>query len=142
MAVYVYNTASGELYSWSPGDDDPMAPEEDLTAAGLTAVIGLPAIDDTQAWDAVSKAVIAITPPPKPAPLLTAVWILRFTPAEFQAINNSTDAVVQPFMYALNHTTEVDLSTDTIVNGITIWSRSKCCSPRVAVQVPASRQGP
>ena len=100
MALYVYNTESGELYSWSPGDTDPVASNDELAAAGLTAVTGFPALDDTHAWDPATKSVVEVTPPPKPAPILTANWILRFTPQEFQAINNSTNAVVQQFMYA------------------------------------------
>lgn len=118
MAVYVYNTTTGALYSWSPNDTDPVASADVLAAAGLAAVSGLVALDASHAWDATTKTVITVTPPPTPKPIATGKWILRFTAAEFQAISANTDATVQQFMYALNHTISIDLSDPDIVNGV------------------------
>lgn len=118
MALYVYRTADGSLYSWAPNDNVPVADAASLAANGLAVVSGLAPLDPSHAWDVASKTVISVTPPPPPKPISTGKWILRFTPQEFQAINASTDAMVQQFMYALNHTTDLDLSDPDMVNGV------------------------
>lgn len=118
MALYVYVATTGQLYSWSPNDTDPVADAATLREAGLTPLTGLPALDDSHVWDAATKTVIAATPAPVPQPISTGKWILRFTPQEFQAISASTDATVQQFLYALNHTTQIDLSDPVIKGGV------------------------
>jgi hypothetical protein len=138
MALYVYKT-DGSLYSWSPNDTDPVADAATLTANGLTSASGLPALDPAHAWDASSKTVISVTPPPTTKPISTGKWILRFTPQEFQVINASTDAMVQQFMYALNHTTNIDLSDPDMVNGVSyLVSLSLLGAARVAAILAAS----
>jgi hypothetical protein len=117
MAIYVYRTSDGSLYSWAPNDTDPVADAATLAASGLAVVSGLPVLDSSHAWDAVTKTVVSVTPPPVPKPITTGKWIMRFTPQEFQAINTSADPQVQQLMYALNHTTDIDLSDPLITNG-------------------------
>ena len=73
MAIYVYTTATGALYSWAPNDTDPVADAQTLAANGLTAVSGLPALDPSHAWDPATKTVISVTPPPAPKPIDTGV---------------------------------------------------------------------
>lgn len=145
MAIYVYTTATGALYSWSPNDTDPVAPQSVLTANGLTAVSGLPALGPTVAWDQVNKTTKTVAAPTPPQPLLTGFWIMRFTPQEFQGIAASTDPVVQQFMYALNHTTQIDLTTPNVINGVNyLASTNLLTSARVAaiMAVPATVNGP
>ena len=119
MATYVYFSATGELYSWNPNDSDPVAPADVLEANGLEVVSGLPPLDATHAWDAASATVVTVEAPVAPQPILTSIWILRFTPVEFQGIMASTDATVQQFMYSINHTTQIDLTTQQIIDGVT-----------------------
>jgi len=145
MAIYVYVTATGVLQSYCPNDTDPVALPSVLAANGLTAVSGLPQLGPTVAWDPVNKTTKTVTPPPVPQPLLTGIWILRFTPQEFQAIAASTDPTVQQFMYALNHTTQIDLSTQQMINGVNfLVSVNLLASSRVAaiMAAPASINGP
>jgi|SRR5579871_3782599 len=118
MALYVYNVASGALVSWCPGDTDPVASDSHLAANGLAVVTGLPAIDATHAWDTVSKTIVVVAAPIIPRLIITAKWILRFTAAEFSAISASTDPVVLQFMYALNHTTDLDLNDPSTMQGV------------------------
>jgi hypothetical protein len=86
MAIYVYNTSTGHLYSYCPNDSDPVADAATLAASGLAMKPGLPPLDDTHGWDETSRSVIAITPP-KSAPDLKGFW-QRFTVAEREAIEN------------------------------------------------------
>ncbi|MEN6535639.1 MAG: hypothetical protein ABFD89_18390 [Bryobacteraceae bacterium] len=118
MALYVYRVADGSLFSWAPTDDSPVASAEELAAAGLALASGMPALDASHAWDAATKTVVETTPAPIPKPIGTSRWILRFTPQEFQAITASTDAKVEQFMFALEHTMQLDLSDPVIVDGI------------------------
>ncbi len=118
MALYVYNKASGALYSSAPTDDSPVASAEDLAANGLAVVTKLAALDDTHAWDPATRSVIAVAAPTKPKPITTGKWIMRFTPLEFQAIKASADADVQLFMFALDHTVELDLSEPLMIGGV------------------------
>jgi len=145
MAIYVYVTATGQLYSYSPNDTDPVSSQSVLTANGLTAVSGLPQLGSTVAWDAVNKTTTTVAAPIVPQPILTGIWILRFTPQEFQAIAASTDATVQQFMYALNHTTQIDLSTPQMINGAAyLVSLNLLTSARAQaiMAVPATVNGP
>lgn len=145
MAIYVYRTSDGSLYSWAPNDTDPVASAGTLAAAGLAVLTGLPALGPTVAWDAVNKTTKTVTPPPAPQPIGTGFWIMRFTPQEFQAIMASADPVVQQFLYALNHTTQIDLSTPTLVNGAAyLVSVGLLTSARAqaVMAVPATVNGP
>jgi len=145
MAIYVYVTATGVLYSYSPNDTDPVADQATLTANGLTAVSGLPPQGPTVAWSPAQKTTVTVAAPTPPQPIMTGIWILRFTPQEFQAIAASTDATVQQFMYALNHTTQVDLSTSQMINGAAyLVSINLLTSARaqVIMAVPATVNGP
>lgn len=145
MAIYVYNIATGALYSYSPNDTDPVAPAATLAAAGLAVVSGLPALGPTVAWDEVNKTTKTVVPPTPPQPLLTGIWILRFTPQEFQAIAASTDPAVQQFMYALNHTIQIDLTTANVINGVNyLVSVNLLTSARLSaiMAVPATVNGP
>ncbi len=139
MAIYVYRTSDGSLYSWAPNDKDPVADAATLAANGMALVTGLPALDSSHAWAAASKTVISVTPPLVPKPITTGKWIMRFTPQEFQGINTSADPQVQLFVYALNHTTDIDLSDPLITNGVAyLVSLNLLASSRVtAILVPA-----
>jgi hypothetical protein len=145
MAIYVYTIATGALYSYSPGDTDPVADAATLAAAGLAVVTGLPQQGPTVVWNAATKTTQTIVAPPVPQPILTGIWIMRFTPQEFQAIAASTDATVQQFLYALNHTTQIDLTTQPIINGVGyLLSLNLLTLARIAaiMAVPASVNGP
>lgn len=134
MAIYVYDSTSGALRSYCPADSDPVADAATLAAKGLAVAKGLPALDATHAWDATTRAVVVVAATPTPAPIATGKWILRFTALEFQAINASPDAQVQQFMYALNHTTQIDLADPVVVNGVKyLVSLNLLASARVAV---------
>lgn len=115
MAIYVYDSTSGALVSYCPGDKDPVADAATLAAKGLAVATGLAPLDATHAWDAASRAVAVVAAQPVPQPIGTGKWILRFTPQEFQAINASPDAQAQQFLFALNHTTQIDLADPVIV---------------------------
>ena len=69
MAIYIYSTKDGSLYSTCPNDTDPVAPAATLAANGLAAVSGLPPLGPTISWDPVNKTtntVIAISNSPAP----------------------------------------------------------------------------
>ena len=118
MAIYVYETATGKLHSWCPNDTDPVADAQTLAANGFTAVSGLPALDLTYAWQTSPPGVITVTAPVAPINIATGTWLLRFTPQEFAGIMASTDPIVQQFIYALNHTLQIDLADSTVVNAV------------------------
>jgi hypothetical protein len=118
MAIYVYNTADGTLASYCPNDTDPVADSATLKANGLAAISGLAPLDPTHAWNPATRTVVTVSAPVLPRPFGTGLWILRFTPAEFQAINASTDAQVEQWLYALNHTTQIDLNDPVIAQGV------------------------
>jgi hypothetical protein len=109
MAIYVYTTATGVLYSYIPDSvtiaqaqaSKQLAPTATLTAAGLTAVDSLPALNGTHAWDAPTHTVVVVAAPPVTRFLSVYAWILRFTPAEIAAIRASSDSVVQYFLFVL-----------------------------------------
>lgn len=114
MAIYVYNTTTGALFSWSPNDTDPVAPASTLTAAGLAAISGLPALSPTVAWDPVNKITKTVTAPVAPNFIPTYEFILLFTPAEHSAIVASTDAKVQQILMAISVAQQVDLNSATV----------------------------
>lgn len=116
MAIYVYNTITGALFSWCPNDNDQVASTESLTAQGLTAVSGLPALDATHVWSAAAKTVVSVAVPTSPNFIPTWQFIMLFTPAEHAAIASSTDQRVQQFMMAISVAQQINLN-DTIVQG-------------------------
>lgn len=125
MAIYVYNTADGSLYSWSPNDTDPVASAAQLTAQGMTAVSGLAALDASHAWDSATKTVISITPAPAPKWMATYLFVNLFTDAEHTAIllaatpgQASFDARVSKFMMMLSLAQQVNLSDPLVQGGI------------------------
>ena len=145
MAIYVYVTATGELHSYAPDDATPVASAETLLSTGLSVLTGQPPLDSTHAWQPSPPAVIVVAAPPTQAMILTSIWILRFTPAEFGAIMASTDPQVQQWLYALNHTTQVDLSTSAFTEGIPyLATRGLLATARVAaiLATPSSLSGP
>lgn len=119
MAIYVYDIATGTLVSYCPGDNDPVADTATLAAQNMGVAKGLPplASDRSNLWDAATKTVISVTPPPTPKPIKTADWLLRFTPDEVQGILQSNDKVVKHFVFALGHSTDIDLSHASMING-------------------------
>jgi hypothetical protein len=145
MAIYVYNISTGALTSWCPNDTDPVAATDVLAANGLAMVSGLPALGPTVAWDPVNKTTKTVTAPVVPQPILTGIWLMRFTPAEHQAIVASPDAQTQQIVHALDLTTQIDLTSSFIVNGVNyLVSINLLQSSRVAaiMAAPASVNGP
>src|SRR6266566_3753775 len=110
MAVYIYNSTTGALVSWCPSDSYQVASASVLSSNGLTSVSGLPPLDATHFWDSGTKTVVAVSAPVQAKPLSTGRYILRYTAQEFAAITASTDLDVMQIMFALNHTTALDLS--------------------------------
>lgn len=131
MALYVYVMATGALYSWSPDDADPVAPPDVLDAQGMAVVTGLSPLDATHVWQESPPTVITVTAPTAAVPIATVQWILRLTPTEFAGIMSSTDPVVQQFVYALNHTLQINLSDPTITNGVDYLSTEPSGSPLI-----------
>lgn len=143
MPVFIYRVADGSLYSWSPDDGGQVASDADLTANGLAKTTGPDAIDAGHDWDAATKTVVAVTPALPSKTIGTGPWIMRFTPAEFQAITASADPTLAQFMFALNHTTQVDLNDPIMVNGVNyLVSINLLQSSRVAaIMAPAGLMG-
>jgi hypothetical protein len=119
MAVYVYNTTTGALYSWSPNDTDPVADQATLTANGLSIGTGLPALDATHAWNAAQRTVVTVTPPTPANVIDTFDFIMAFTAAELAGIRASSDNNIQQFLFALQVTQGVNLNHATITNALT-----------------------
>jgi hypothetical protein len=134
MAIYVYEDATGVLVSYCPDDADPVASAADLQAKGLVAVSGLPALDQTHAWDAATRSVIVVEAPRLPRYLSTGLYILRFTTEEFVAITTNQDPDVMRMMYALGHTTQVDLNDHVVIDGANMLvAKGLLAADRVAV---------
>ena len=118
MAIYVYNTTTGDLFSWSPNDTDPVADAATLAANGLASVSGLPALGPTVAWNPSTKTTMTVTAPVAPNNITTYQFILLFTPAEHAAIVASTDQKVQQFLMATTVTQQINLNDPIIQGGI------------------------
>lgn len=118
MAQYVYVTATGQLYSWTPLDTDPVAPAAVLAANGLSVVSGLPALSPTVAWSPTQMTTVTVTAPVAPNNIPTYQFILLFTPAEHAAIFSSTDQKVSQFLTALTVSQTVNLNDPIIQNGV------------------------
>ena len=118
MALYVYNTLTGALVSWCPGDNDPVADDALLAANDLAVVRGLPALDETHAWNVSTKTVIVVAAPVRPNIVTTADWVMQFTPAEFAGIRASSDPAVQHFLFALTIAPTINLNSKMVVDGL------------------------
>ncbi len=116
MAIYVYNTTTGALFSWSPNDTDPVAPAATLAANGLAAVSGLPALSPTVAWNPSTKTTETVTAPVPVNNIATYQFIMLFTPTEHSAVVASTDPKVQQFLMATQVAQTINLN-DPIVQG-------------------------
>jgi hypothetical protein len=119
MAIYVYVTTSGALYSHIPENvtiaqaqaSGHLASNADLTANGLTAVDGLPPLGPTVAWDPATKTTKTVAAPVPAAPMPTFFFIGRFTAAEWAGLRTAyqTDSAVMQFLDAMNATNVVDM---------------------------------
>ena len=115
MALYVYYTSNGVLYSWSPEDNAPVAPPADLAAKGLDKKTGLPPLDETHAWDPPTRTVKTVVAPTPPNPLQTWDFINAFTANELATIRGTTsDNNIQQFLFSLQCTQGVNLNAATI----------------------------
>jgi len=110
MAIYVYNSTTGELYSWCPNDTDPVTGSGTLYLNGMDSVSGLPALDATHVWDASRKTVVTMAAATLPNWIETYQFILLFTPAEHAAIVASTDHRVRQFMMAVQTAHRINLN--------------------------------
>lgn len=116
MAAYVYEVATGTLLSWGADDNMPVAP--DLAERGLALVTGLPALDDTHAWDAATSTVITVSAPVRPREIPTSRFVLAFTPTELEAVRSSTDPVVKQLWIAATVVPEVDMHRQSTIDGV------------------------
>jgi hypothetical protein len=126
MAIYVYVTTSGVLYSHIPENktiaqaqaDGHLASDAHLAANGLTAVDGLPPLGPTVVWDETNKTTKTVTAPVPAAPMPTFFFIARFTATEWAGLRAaySTDSNVMQFLDAMNATNVVDMQEPIIKN--------------------------
>jgi hypothetical protein len=137
MALYVYQIADGVLVSWSPNYDGQVASIQELDAKGLTVATGLPALDETHRWDAATRTVVTVTPPVQPRPINSGIWIMRFTAAEFAGINASSDANLRHFLFALNHTIQIDLNDPLIAQAVNLCAALGLIDPSRVAEIMA-----
>ena len=116
MAAYVYETATGKLLSWGKDDNMPAAP--DLAERGYTLVTGLPALDETHAWDEATKTVIVIPAPVRARDIPTSRFVLAFTPTELEAVRNSSDPIVKQLWLAATVVPEIDMNRQSTIDGV------------------------
>lgn len=140
MALYVYKTGDGSLYSWSPNDSDPVAPADVLAANGMAVVSGLPAKDATHDWDATQKTVVSITTPPPTNFIDAHLFVMCFTGAESVAIKASTDAQVVRFMLMLSVAKRVDLNSATVQGGVNYLASIGLIQPARVAQILAGQE--
>jgi len=127
MAIYVYVTTTGALFSWIPDNltiaqaqtQGLLASNAVLAANGHTAVDSLPPLDSTHQWDPGTHTVIVVTAP-TPANLVnTYDFIMAFTPAELANIRGATtDNNIQQFLFAMEVTQGVNLNHNTNINAL------------------------
>lgn len=133
MAIYVYSVATGALVSWCPNDTDPVASTAQLTAAGLAAVSGLPALGPTVAWNPATHTTITVTAPTPPNIINTFDFIMAFTPAELAAIRAASNSAIQQFLFAMQVTQGVNLNSATISNSLNfLVAQTLLTAPRAA----------
>jgi hypothetical protein len=127
MAIYVYYTSNGVLYSWTPNDTDPVAPPSVLAAQGMASKSGLPPLDSTHVWDAPTQTVVVVTAPTPAAYLATARFIGRFTHPEWRLIsgNAPTDDYANHFLAATQSSQTTNLNDPTVQDFIVNYGVSK-----------------
>lgn len=126
MAIYVYHTANGELYSYIPDDltiaqaqtGGQLAPTDMLTANGLSAVDSLPPLGPTVVWDQATKTTKTVTAPTPANVCASYDFIMAFTPAELAGIRASTNNAIQQFLFAMQVTQGVNLNATSIKNSL------------------------
>lgn len=122
MAIYIYTIATGQLYSYIPQNvtiaaaqaSGQLADSATLANNGLAAIDGLPPQDSTHQWNPATLTVVTVTAPVPAQPMPTYFFLMRFTPAEYAAIEASTDAQVLQFWDAIRRTNIVDMSDQSI----------------------------
>ena len=118
MAIYIYASATGALFSYCPNDTDPVAPANVLAANGLTAITGQPQLDSTHQWSPASKTVITVVAPTPANVINTFDFIMAFTAAELATIRASANNNIQQFLFAMQVTQGVNLNSTTIINAL------------------------
>jgi hypothetical protein len=116
VAIYIYRTATGVLYSYNPNDVDPVANAATLTANGLTALTGQLPLDATHQWDAPTHSVVVTAAPATVRSLSTYAFLLRFTGLELQAIYTTADTTALRPLRAIQCAITVDLNDTTLNN--------------------------
>lgn len=106
---YAVVDGSGDLISTGTS----VADNTTLAAAGYS-VITLASNPTGQVWNPSTRTFSA--PPPPPPVIDPWVFVQRFTPQEFAAIEASTDPVVRQFLLMLQVAKTINLS-DTVVRG-------------------------
>jgi hypothetical protein len=127
VAIYVYYTSNGALYSWCPNDTDQVAPPSVLAGQGMASKSGLPPLDKTHAWDPGTQTVIVVTAPTPIAFLNSFAFILRFTHAEWHTFvtSRTSDNYCAHFLDSLVGSNQVNLNDPTIQDFVGTYSVSK-----------------
>lgn len=139
MALYVYKSADGSLYSWAPTDSDPVADDATLAANGMAKVSGLPAIDSSHSWDATQKSIVNVTPPTPAIYVEPHDFIDYFTAAEVVAIYASTDPQVIKFTKRLGVASQVNLADATVQGGLAYLTAIGLLASGRAAQITAKQ---
>ena len=152
MAIYVFRTADGTLFSEIPDTvtiaqaqaSGQLASAQQLSAAGFSAIDGLPALSPTVAWNAATKTTITVVAPTAANVIDTFDFIMAFTAAELAAIRASTNANIQQFLFALQVTQGVNLNSTSIANSLqfSLWYANPTdAAPRTPQSSPRLRRG-
>lgn len=118
MAIYIYQTTTGNLVSWCPNDTDPVASAATLASNGLASVSGLPPLNATHIWSSSGLTVIPFVPPPSDQWIGTYDWLDRFTAGELAGVIASSNQAVQGGLYKISHTTQLNLLTPSLINAV------------------------
>lgn len=113
MAICIYKIADGSLQSYCQNDTDPVADDATIAAQGFGKYVGL-AVDNTHAWDPLSKTVIVVAAVLKPRLLATFDLINTFTPAEWAGVVASANTSVKQFLFMLQCTPQLDMNNTNI----------------------------
>jgi hypothetical protein len=119
MAIYVYLTSNGALYSYCPNDTDPVASDAQLAAQGMAKKSGLLPLDATHQWDPTTLTVIVVTAPTPVNLLATYDFIMAFTAAELAAIRGTTsDNNIQQWLFAFQTTQGLNLNHGSVTTAM------------------------
>lgn len=118
MALYVYRISDGVLISWGPGDDTPVATDEELAENGFAKVTGLAVIDETHAWDEATHTIVVVEARVRPRNIPTSRFVLAFTASELAAVRASSDPIVQQLWLAATVVPEIDMNRQTTIDGV------------------------